>query len=378
MRKVFHARRLHTPTGPLEYPVLTIADGQVADLLEGAPNSSTEILTSAFLDIHVHGAVTHDFMTADAPQIDAIGRFLAGKGVAYYLPTTVTGEIDSTLHALHRLAAKIDASTPTDAATPVAINLEGPFLCPAKRGVHPLDRLQAPSIELFDRFQDAAQGHIRLMTLAPEMPGALDLVRHAVAAGVRISLGHSNATAAETEAAIAAGASSATHTFNAMRAMEQRAPGVLGTVLDDDRLFAELICDRVHVADELVRLWLKAKGPERAILVTDSMAASGMPDGHYRLGSLDVEVAHGRCLAGGVIAGSVLTLDRAVLNLHQITGAPIATSARLASANPANLLGLAAIPEIAIGRPAQICRFSPEGRLLSSWIHGALTHPAEL
>src|ERR1019366_6307589 len=183
--------------------------------------------------------------------------------------------------------------------------------------------LLEPSCVTFDRLYDATEGHVRLMTLAPELPGATELAAHATARGVRVSVGHSNATAAETRACIASGAVSATHTFNAMRALDHREPGILGTVLTNDDLFAELICDGIHVAPEMVKLWWKAKGAERAILVTDAMSATGMPDGEYHLGGFAVEVSHGRAMARGVLAGSVLTLDRALANFLEFTGAPL-------------------------------------------------------
>ena len=156
------------------------------------------------------------------------------------------------------------------------------------------------------------------MTLAPELPGAVELAAHATARGVRVSVGHSNATAAETRAAIAAGAVSATHTFNAMRPLDHREPGILGIVLTDDRLYAELICDGIHTAPEMVKLWWRAKGEQRAILVTDAMSATGMPDGEYQLGGFPVQVANGRATARGVLAGSVLTLDRALSNFVRV------------------------------------------------------------
>ena len=172
-----------------------------------------------------------------AEALSSIGRFLATKGVAYFLATTVTAPIDRTLRALEGIADAIDAATKRrivqprttrPAAQPVGIHLEGPFLSHAKRGVHPAAELQPPSIPLFDRLQQAARGHIRLMTIAPETPGALELIAHATQSGTRVSLGHSDATAAETRAAIAAGAASATHTFNAMRRLDHREPGIAG------------------------------------------------------------------------------------------------------------------------------------------------------
>ena len=159
------------------------------------------------------------------------------------------------------------------------------------------------------------------------------------ARGVRVSLGHSNATAAETRAAIAAGAVSATHTFNAMRPLDHREPGILGTVLTTDELYAELICDGIHTEPEMVRLWWRAKGPERAILVTDAMSAAGMPDGEYQLGGFAVQVKEGRATADGVLAGSVLTLDRALANFVAFTGATVDQALRLLTANPAAMTG---------------------------------------
>ena len=322
----FEARRLLTRDGTLEYPRLTVDEGKIVALSSGTPNSSTEIWAAPFFDIHVHGAVTHDFMAASHAEIDEIGRFLATRGTAFYLPTTVTTSLDTTLHALERIAHRIDGPPTIAAATPVGIHLEGPFLCPAKRGVHPLHQILAPSIPTFDRFQQAARGNIRLMTLAPEMPGALDLIRRATATGVRVSLGHSNANTEEAQAAISAGAVSATHTFNAMRAMYHREPGLAAVVLDTPALYAEAIVDGIHVHPAMIRLWLRMKGEQRAILVTDGMSATGMPEGHYKLGDLDVEVRNGVCLSGGVLAGSVLTLDQAVANLRQIAGTSLAVA----------------------------------------------------
>ncbi len=155
-----------------------------------------------------------------------------------------------------------------------------------------------------------------------------------------------------------------------MRPLGHRDPGVLATALDDDRLFAELICDGIHVAPELVRLWLRSKGEDRAILITDSISATGMPDGTYTLGTLAVTVRNGRCLLANTdtLAGSVLTMDRAVANLQRFTGATLATAARLTSRNPARLLGLTT--SVIPGQPASFNRFSPEGTLQSTILNG--------
>jgi N-acetylglucosamine-6-phosphate deacetylase len=385
------ARRLITADGIVEHPRITIhADGTIAGIesgvgdekVAGAKTAGTEetTLTPAFFDIHVHGAAGHDAMEGTPEALSSIGGFLAAKGVAYFLATTVTAPVDRTLRALEGIANAIDAAKQADAAIaaqPVGIHLEGPFLSHAKRGVHPPGDLQPPSIPLFERMQQAARGHIRLLTIAPELPGALDLIACATQSGVRVSLGHTDATAAQTRAAIAAGATSATHTFNAMRRLDHREPGIAGVVLDAESLYAELICDGIHVAPEFVRLWLRSKGEERAILVTDGISATGMPDANYMLGELEVTVKNGRCLLASdlaknteTLAGSVLTMDRAVANLRRFTGASLPAAVRLASRNPARMLGLDDLGEIAVGRPANFNLYSAAGELRQTILRG--------
>ena len=382
MPTIITARRLLTDVGSIEFPVLIVDDNGTLTDISSDPTAlarEEDTLTSAFFDVHTHGAMGHDVMSASPAELREIQRFLAMHGVVQYLPTTVTASVDSTLRSLESLANAIEAEPQPLQAQPRGIHLEGPFLSHIKRGVHPEKYLQKPSIELFERFQQAARGHICLVTIAPELSGAMELIAYATSLGVRCSLGHTNALASETRAAIDAGASSVTHTFNAMRALNHREPGVLGVVLDDQRLYAELICDGVHVAPELVRLWFRSKGVERGILVTDAMSAAGMPDGRYKLGELDVNVADGRSMLAGdlergahTLAGSVLTMDRAVANLRQFTGASIADAARLASHNPATMLGRPELTRLAPGCPANLNRFDTSGRLVATYIHGEL------
>ena len=356
----------------VEFPEITLEDGKIVRVEAGAPNDSDETLTACFFDIHVHGACSHDFMAAEAKQIEVVGRFLARRGVAHYLPTTVTGDLDMTLRALSRLADAIDSGVAReiDAATPVGIHLEGPFVSHIKRGVHPPASILAPNVRMFDHFQEAARGHIRLMTLAPELPGAVELIEHAAAGGVRVSMGHSNATEEETLAGIRAGAVSATHAFNAMRSLHHREPGILGVVLDQEQLYAEAICDGVHAHPVIIRMWLKMKGSDRAILVTDGMSATGMPDGQYTLGDLEVQVKDGVCLAGGTLAGSVLTMDVAVDNLQRFTGSSLGTAVRLASRNPARMLGLEHLTELSVGSDANFNIYDAEGRRKGTILRG--------
>jgi N-acetylglucosamine-6-phosphate deacetylase len=384
MRRFITAEKLWDGTRLLSNPVVGIEDGRIASLsTREAGELPAQVraldypgatLAPAFFDVHIHGAAGHDSMEATPEALGAIGSFLAARGTGSFLATTVTAPLDATLRALSGLA-KLIAQPPVPAhARPLGIHLEGPFLSHLKRGVQPSEHLLAPDIALFDRLFDAAEGHIRLMTLAPELPGAVELTAYATARGVRISLGHSNATAAETRAAIAAGAVSATHTFNAMRALDHHEPGILGVVLTDDSLFAEIICDGIHTTPEMVKLWGKAKGPKRGILVTDAMSAAGMPDGEYRLGGFAVQVANGRAMANGVLAGSVLTLDRALANFVRFTGAPLELALRLVTVNPADLTGLGAhAGSLAVGQPANLVAVDAVGKLVASIIDGQPT-----
>ncbi len=381
MRTILTAERLWDGAGLIDLPVVAIEDGQIASISTRAsgdlPGAARVLdfpgatLAPAFFDVHTHGAKGHDAMEATAEALGAISSFLASRGTGNFFPTTVTAPLDATLRSLSGLA-KLMAQPPVDGqARPIGIHLEGPFLSHAKRGVHPPECLMAPDIALFDRFYEAAEGHIRLMTLAPELPGAPELAAHARSRGVRISLGHSNATAAETQAAIRAGAISATHTFNAMRPLDHREPGILGTVLTCDSLYAEMICDGIHTAPEMAKLWWRAKGPERAILMTDAMSAAGMPDGEYYLGGFAVQVAQGRAMAGGVLAGSVLTLDLALTNFMKFTGAPLEQALRLATVNPAAMTGLGnQVGSVAVGRVASLVAVDRAGKLVGSVVNG--------
>jgi N-acetylglucosamine-6-phosphate deacetylase len=385
MQTVVTAEKLWDGTTLHQHPIILIEDGKIDSI---ASRDSTQVpsgarvldfpgatLGPAFFDVHIHGAAGHDVMEATPQAIETMGKFLASRGTATYLATTVTASLDATLRALDGLANEIAKLPQPGRARPLGIHLEGPFLSHEKRGVQPAEHLLAPSIATFDRLLDAAHGHVRLMTLAPELPGATELARHASERGVRVSLGHSNATAAETRAGIVAGAVSATHTFNAMRPLDHREPGILGTVLTNDDLYSELICDGIHTEPEIVRLWWRSKGPERAILVTDAMAAAGMPDGEYQLGGFAVQVKEGRATARGVLAGSVLTLDHALANFVKFTDASIEQALRLLSSNPAAMTGLAhRAGSLAPGKSANLVAINASGKLVGSIVGGELAN----
>ena len=370
----------------LEYPLIAIEDGTIASIrslsheeyekAHIAHRFSEATIVPAYLDIHMHGCGGRDVMEATPEAISEVSRHLARHGVGAYLPTTVTSSTENTLRALGGLCREIKcAERRVDGrARPLGIHLEGPFLSHTKRGVHRAELLRAPSIESFERFWQASEGRILLMTIAPETPGALETIAYATSLGVRCSLGHSNASVAEAKAGREAGAASATHTFNAMRQMDHREPGLAAYVLDEDDLYAEMIADGFHVDPLMVRLYLKAKGSERIVLVTDSISATGMPDGKYSLGEMEVEVLEGRCTSGGTIAGSVLTLDRAVQNFARFTGTTLGTAVTAASLNPAKLIGRdAEWGSIEVGRSANFAVLSETGEVMDTFLGGRST-----
>ena len=334
------------------------------------------VLAPGLIDLHVHGGAGHDVMEASDSSLSVIERHMARHGVTSYCPTTVTAPITKTLDSLNGLATNIESSSKHDAtrARPLGIHLEGPFLSHAKRGVHPPSLLQPASIELFERMWQAATGHINLLTIAPEIEGAIDLISQATRRGIRVSLGHSDADLAQAQAGIATGARHATHTFNAMRALDHRQPGLLGPVLTDNSLTADIIVDGIHVDPVVVNLFVRAKGIAGAVLITDAISATGMPDGTYTLGDLVVQVREGRCESGGRLAGSVLTLDRAVRNTTQFANIPLLHAIRMASFNPARVLGLESRKGLlAPGADADITAFTNSGEVRQTIIGGLIT-----
>ena len=384
MRRTIAARQMVTAGGVVAFPLLTVEDGLVASV-RGMSAEEFErfkatyrfpdgVLAPAYVDVHIHGCAGYDVMEASPEALRAVGAGLARHGVGAYLATTVTSAEDATLRALAGLTkeiARAEMGGDDGGAMPLGIHLEGPFLSAAKRGVHAAALLQAPSVAGFRRLWEAAEGRILLMTIAPELQGAPELIAEATALGVRCSLGHTDAVYGEARAGFAAGARSATHTFNAMRRLDHRDPGVTAFVLEEDRLFAEIIADGLHVDPVMVRLFYKAKGPERTILVTDGISATGMPDGRYKLGEMEVDVVEGRCMANGAIAGSTLTMDRGVRNLMQFTGAELGAAVGAASWNPARMLGKDdEWGALEAGRPANVAVLSATGEVLEMFVQG--------
>ncbi|MBM3802936.1 MAG: N-acetylglucosamine-6-phosphate deacetylase [Acidimicrobiia bacterium] len=299
-----------------------------------------ETLVPGFIDVHIHGACGHDVMEATREAMTVVSRHLARHGTTSYLATTVTAPPIETIQAVESLGQLITEDT--GGARILGLHLEGPFISQEKRGVHPPEHIRLPSTGIFDELVKMSGGQVRLITVAPELPGGLEFIEHIRSRGVLVSVGHSNATYEVARQAIRAGASNATHTFNAMRDFSHRETGVIGAVLTDSTVWAELIADGVHVDPVAIQMLLRCKGPRRILLVTDAISAAGMPDGDYRVGTLSVKVSQGVCRASnGALAGSTLSLDRALRNMIDYTGIPLEEAVYMTSRNPAESIGVA-------------------------------------
>jgi N-acetylglucosamine-6-phosphate deacetylase len=345
--------RIVTPGGVLS-PGWIRLDGPLIDAVgsgdardQPALDLRGQWVLPGFVDLHVHGGGGASFTDGTVDDARQAAAFHRGHGTTTMLASLVTAP----LAELETRAAMLAGLA--DDGIIAGLHLEGPFLSPARRGAQDPRHMLAPDVAVFERLHAAARRHLRVITLAPELPGAARVIEAATRAGVTVAVGHTDATAEVTLAAVDAGATHATHLFNGMRPLHHREPGAAGALLDRDEVTCEVIADGVHLHDIAIRLAARVKGPGRLVLVSDAMAAAGMPDGRYQLGSMRVTVAGGvaRLLQDpdpgpgpgpgpGAIAGSTATLAGVVR--HAIAaGLPVPDVAAAASTTPARVLGLA-------------------------------------
>jgi N-acetylglucosamine-6-phosphate deacetylase len=321
-----------------------VVDGRIARFGVASSNGRG-IASPGFVDLQVNGFGGVDLLGADADGFRRAGDALLETGVTAYLPTFITAPEEQLRTAL--------AAVPLDAPGPriLGIHLEGPFLSPVRLGTHPPDFRRDPDVELLTRLVDS--GPVRLVTLAPELPGAEALVRLLLERGITISCGHSDATSEEASAAFDRGVRTVTHLFNAMRPFRHRDPGIAGAALVRDDVVVQIILDGIHLAPDTMRLvWRAAAG--RVALVTDAMAGAGVSDGSYSLGGVDVVIRDGVARGpDGVLAGSALTMIEAVRNLHGL-GVPLADALDAATAVPARVLGPPAVGQLGIDLSADV------------------------
>jgi N-acetylglucosamine-6-phosphate deacetylase len=352
-RKLIRVGVAVTPTEEIVDAAIVVNDGTIEAVgrraaIDAAPGteeiSATEqIAVPGFIDVHIHGAAGHDVMEGTSDALDEITVKAAAHGTTSIVATTVTAPPDKTCRAIEDIVSYIKqrkAEPGSARAEVLGLHFEGPFISPARAGVHPKESIAEPSRELLDRMVQSAGGYARIITLAPELPGAIEFIVAADSAGMLVAMGHTDATYEQACAGVNAGIRHAAHVFNAMRPFSHRGTGVLGAVLTDRRVTAEIIADGIHVDFPAIKLLLAAKGARDVILISDGTAGTGMPDGAYKLGGLDFVVTGGVCRdSAGRLAGSTLTLDHAVRNIVSM-GVSLSEAVRMATINPARRLGI--------------------------------------
>ncbi|MFE1243477.1 N-acetylglucosamine-6-phosphate deacetylase [Fictibacillus sp. NPDC058756] len=330
---------LFIKNGKIEYVggLNPLTDDEEAETYE-MPSGS--IMVPGMIDLHIHGASGADVMDGTEEALSIMAEVLPAEGTTSFLATTMT---ENTLHieeALAQTASFIENQKPGSAEI-AGIHLEGPFISPKRAGAQPKGFIEMPNVERFKQWQEKARNQIKLVTLAPEMEGGLDLASYLSSNGIIASIGHSDSTFEEVKEGIKSGISHVTHLFNGMRGMHHRDPGVAGAALIQKELNVEMIVDGVHASPEMMNLAYHSTGPDRTVLITDSMRAKGLGEGTYTLGGQQVTVKNGRAyLEDGTLAGSILSMNDAVKNMMKFTNCSIADIVKMTSVNAAKELNI--------------------------------------
>ena len=330
------------------------------------------------VDTHIHGFMDHDVMDCDPQGVVEISEGLAKHGTTSWLATTLTASASKTEEACAsvREANKILQGDPALYGAKIqGIFLEGPFFTEEHKGAQDPHYLIDPEFSLLQRWQEAAGGLVAKSALAPERDGILEYITQATAAGVRCAIGHSSASYGQAAAAVLAGAKIVVHTFNGMADMAHRDPGIVGCAMTSQGVYAELICDGLHVDPVVCETLVRAKGWEHVVLITDCLSCGGLPDGDYKIGELPIRLQNGeaRLKDGGNLAGSTLALDRAVKNVADWGIVTAEQAIRMASEVPARSLGMGdRCGSILPGRAADLAVFDPELNLVESYVDGHL------
>jgi N-acetylglucosamine-6-phosphate deacetylase len=380
MSLFFQNVELHTPEQIIPEGVVLVENGMIAAIgRHGSvvPPSGVQvidgqglILAPGMIDLQLNGAFGHDF-TSDPATLWTVAARLPCYGVTAFLPTIVTSPLEAVSAAMNALRQR--PPDPPFGSIPLGLHLEGPFINPAKKGAHNPAFIRLPQA---DSARDwTQQNGVRLVTLAPELPGGLELVQWLLSGGVVVSAGHSMATFEQARTAFNQGVRYGTHLFNAMPTLDHRQPGLAGALLEDNWTVAGLIADGIHVHPAMVGLAWKARGSRCLNLVTDAISALGMPEGQYRVGdrAITVDAVSAR-LPDGTLAGSVLSLDQAVRNLMAFTGASLGEVLPTVTSTPAHLLGLERKGRIAPGCDADLILLSPAGRVYLTVVDGEVAY----
>ncbi|SHK08016.1 N-acetylglucosamine-6-phosphate deacetylase [Paramaledivibacter caminithermalis] len=325
---------------------LAINNNLIEDIGTHLDEEGTEIIDltgykiiPGLIDLHIHGANGYDTMDSNYEAVNEISKYLAKNGVTRFLPTTVTADWAKIINAVRNIREIMKRNV--EGAAIIGSYIEGPFITEKKKGAHPAQFIRRLDVKDIDELLHEADGSIKVITIAPEKEDAPELIKTLTAKGIKVSLGHTNATFHETKLAIENGASIAVHVYNGMRGLHHREPGVLGAVLGIDDIYAELIADLIHVHPESIKILVKCKGTDKICLISDCMMAGGLSDGEYKLGELEVAVKDGiPRLSNGSLAGSTLKIINAVKNMIEKVGVSPLEAVHMASLVPAKILGI--------------------------------------
>ena len=309
-------------------------DGEVISIPDGA------MVIPGFIDQHIHGAGGSDAMDGTEKDLENIASTVAREGTVAFLATTMTQIPENITAALNAVKEYMAEKRDTGAEV-IGVHLEGPFIAAAHKGAQPGEYIAVPSVEVFDKYNEASGNNIKIVTLAPECDGAEKLISHLDSIGVVASIGHSSAKFENVDAAVKAGAKNVTHTYNAQSALHHREIGVVGSAMLLDELNCEIIADTIHVSVPAMKMLVKNKPFDKVSLITDAMRAKGLPDGESELGGQKVFVKDGQArLCDGTLAGSVLRMNVALKNMVEKVGVPLSRAIDFATINPARLLGI--------------------------------------
>jgi N-acetylglucosamine-6-phosphate deacetylase len=335
-----------TPREQIGGGSVVVEDGRIAEVSEGKAPQGRVLdfegcyVVPGFVDIHVHGGASEDVMDASDGGLDRLSLFLAAGGVTSFLATTYTDSQERTLKAVREIGEA--AKRGTRGARLLGLHMEGPYISMERSGAQNRAHIRLPALDELGQASLEAGGSLRMVTLAPEVDGALEAVRWLASRGIVPAAGHTDATYDEARAGIEAGIRHASHLFNGMRSLHHREPGLVGAALDDERVTVELIADCYHIHPAVLRIVARLKGVGRTALVSDSIAAAGLPDGDYSLGGMKVAVRHGKSLLeSGTLAGSTIRLCDAVRNMVKKADVPLREAVEMASATPSRVAGAA-------------------------------------
>ena len=348
--------------------IMEISDRQPTE--EEIIDAKGAYVSPGFIDVHTHGRGGSDTMYATFEDLNTISKATLKTGVTSFLPTTMTMPVDDITKAIDNIATYKDQ---VEGAQILGTHLEGPFFNKKYKGAQPEECMILPTVENYQSFVKGHQDVVRKISIAPELEHSLELIDYLKDKNTVVSLGHTNATYEQAQAAIDAGATSGTHTYNAMTPLTHRAPGVVGAVMINDSVYAELILDGVHVNYAAAKALLRTKGKDKLILITDSLEAAGLENGKYLLGNQDVYVKDGEArLIDGTLAGSIVSMNTAVNNAYEHLGLTLNEAVNLASYNPAQSLNEPLLGEIKAGNYADIIFFDDDIQILQTMIKGQM------